>query len=74
MISRKMIFFFRIFYGIWRNVKKKTKTKPPQIQQYSPATTNPTKLNHLLHQPPPTTTNQQNLITTSIKKNHQTHH
>ena len=74
MISRKMIFFQNILRCLAQHKKKKTKTKLPQIQQYSPATTNPTKLNNLLHQLPPTTTNQQNLITNSTKKNHQTHH
>jgi hypothetical protein len=79
--------FFQIFYGVWCNVKK-PKTKPPQIQQDSPATTNPTKVNHLLHQPPPTTTNPtktnhrppptNHKLAKSHhkfnKKNHQTHH
>ena len=85
MISWKMIFYF--FSNILRCLTqhKKTKTKPSQIQQYSPTTTNPTKLKHLLHQPPPTqqpptTTSrhqppQTSKISSQIQqKNHQTHH
>jgi hypothetical protein len=49
--------FSQIFYGVWYNVKN-PKTKPPQIQQYSPATTKSSTISTTSHhQPSPTTTN-----------------
>jgi hypothetical protein len=58
MISRKLV-FFQIFYGVWRNVKKK---KPNHIfwpPQFSTSHHKPTKPHHkfnrnyqIHHQPP----------------------